>query len=197
LAYADAGEVGIIDANSGARRALVTFPYYRTFGEWVWTPQLSWSPVGHLLAVSLHAATDGSLPEESETFELWVLAVEGGTSLQVAQEVGMWSFPQWAPAPTNGEELLAFGRAQSPLHSRDSLYSLWLMNGEAHSERRLYPAPGEPGFAIEQLAPWMWSPAGDGLLLLRDGNLLLFDIQSGSSQQITLDGGVARARWAR
>lgn len=197
LAYANAGEVGIIDARSGARRALLSFPYYRTFSDWVWTPQLSWSPEGGFLAVSVHVPTEGSRPEESEAFELWVLAVEEGTALRVAEEVGMWAFPQWAPAPWGGEELLAFGRAQAPTHSRDSLYSLWLMDRDASNERRLYPAPGQASFAIEQLTPWIWSPSGDSLLLLSERNLHLIDIRSGLTQQITLDGGVVRARWAR
>jgi hypothetical protein len=128
FAYAEADQVGLIDAVSGERTPLIQFPVYHTYGEWVWTPGLSWSPDSRFIACVVHgpSETGEESPEDSPIFDLWVVSTvaETDTGAQVkvklVSQAGMWAAPHWSPVQVvleRQESAIAYGRAQDPYNS--------------------------------------------------------------------------------
>lgn len=189
LAYARPDQIGVIDVISRTTVELADFPAYNTYGEWAWTPGLSWSPDGHFLAGTIHGAPlEGEEAQDSPVFDLWVFARDGSVKVPVAEQVGMWGWPEW------GEAGLLYGQALEPLHSVDSRYALILRDHDGSNPMRLFPTAGEPGvLAPPEVA---WSPSGDAFILLYNGNLYLGDIEGGAPRQLTSNGQNTRPRWA-
>ncbi len=200
FAYADADEVGLIDLSTGERQNLLSFPAYLTFGDWVWVPSLSWSPDGRFLACMAHGTSvaESEVPEESPVFDIWVLSADGQLQARLVDEAGMWASPTWSPIHlTSGNEQrsrIVYGVAQNPLDSEASRYDLYVMDRDGSNERKLFPLHGEEGLEAPQLA---WSPSGDELVLVRDGNIHLLSLVSGALRQLTADGGSSYPQWGR
>ena len=193
LAYAQADEVGIVSLRKKDLLPLVTFPSFRTMSHWAWVPEVSWSPDGGLLAFVVHDAgnADGTSAEDSPAFGLWVATTDGELCLELAEEVGMWSAPRWAP---DGEGLLTYGQAQSPHDSQDSRYELFLMDRDGSNSRYLFPPEGFMGLVAP--SP-VWSPAGDALLIEYEGDLYRLGLEDRSLDQLTSDGQSSHPRWAQ
>ncbi len=194
FAYADADEVGVIDASTGERSILLSFSPYYTYAEWVWVPTLSWSSDSLFLVTTAHDISD------EETFDLWVLGVDGKVKVRLVPEVGIWSSPRWS----FGDSIL-FGQAESPDRSQETRYLLYVVDRDGSNEERILPR-GEEGLAVEELAPWVWSPFRDSLqdepwggevVVVKEGSLHLLDLENGSWRQLTLDGGASQPQWAR
>ncbi|MFQ6001103.1 MAG: hypothetical protein ACE5LG_05495, partial [Anaerolineae bacterium] len=201
FAYADADEVGVIDVSTGDRSILLSFTPYYTYAEWVWVPTLSWSPDSLFLATTIHAISD------EETFDLWVLGVDGKVKARLVPQVGIWSSPRWS----FGDSIL-FGQAESPDRSQESRYLLYTVDRDGSNEERILPR-GEEGLVVEELVPWVWSPFPSGyftygaslqdepwggeVIVVKEGNLYLLDLEDGSWKQLTIDGGASQPRWAR
>ncbi len=192
IAYGQADEVGLISLADRQTVPLVSFPSYRTQSHWAWTPGVSWSPDGYLLATVVHErAPEGPAPEDSPVFGLWAVATTGDLRVRLAEEVGMWAGPAWSPTD-NG--LLVYGQASSPRNSQDSRYDLWVMDRDGSNRRRLFPPEGMLGL----IAPSpVWSPWGDALLIEYEGNLYRLSIETGRLEQLTSDGSSSHPRWAR
>lgn len=186
FAYADADEVGVIDASTGDRSILLSFAPYYTYAEWVWVPTLSWSPDSLFLVTTAHHISD------EERFDLWVLGVDGKVQVRLVPEVGIWTSPRWS----SGDSIL-FGQAESPDRSQESRYLLYAVDRDGSNEERLFPPEGEEGLVVEELVPWVWSPWGGEIIVVKEGNLHLLDLESGSWKQLTIDGGASQSRWAR
>lgn len=182
FAYADADEVGVIDASTGECSLLLSFPPYYTYAEWVWVPTLSWSPDSRFLVTTAHS---------NETFDLWVLGVGGKVKTRLVPEVGIWSSPRWSW----GDSIL-FGRAEDTDSSQESRYLLYTVDRDGSNEERILPQ-GEEGLVVEELTPWTWSPWDGEVIVVKEGNLYLIDLENGSWQQLTLDDGGSQPRWAR
>ena len=192
LAYAQADEVGVVALADGLPLSLASFPEYRTQSHWAWVPDVSWSPDGYLLAFVVHEGDmEGLLPEDSPIFGLSVVNVHASVQTRLAEEVGMWSAPRWAPTD-NG--LLAYGQAQSPRNSQDSRYELYVADRDGSNNLRLFPPEGLMGLIAPDVA---WSPAGDALLLEYEGNLYRVTVETGDLVQLTGDGQSSHPRWAR
>ncbi|MEJ2211579.1 MAG: hypothetical protein P8129_21440, partial [Anaerolineae bacterium] len=192
LAYAQADEVGILSLAEKVPLPLATFPPFRTQSQWAWVPSVSWSPDGHLLAFVAHEGDlEGLSPEDSPVFGLWVATADGALSLRLAEEVGMWSAPIWAPGDSG---LLAYGQAQSPRNSQDSRYELFVVDRDGSNERHLFPPEGLMGLIAPGPA---WSPAGDALLVEYEGNVYRVPVEGGALEQLTSDGQSSHPRWAR
>ncbi len=194
LAYANAGEVGVVDVEAGTRRRLVQFAPFDTGSTWVWVPGVSWSPDSRFLVTVVHGYTGIGIPEESPLFDLWILSADGAMVLPVARDVGMWANPVWSPAaegPLNG---ILFGVAENPAHSQLSLYELHVMDRDGSNRRKVFPPAGERGVDTVEMA---WAPDGTAAALVFQGDLYLLDPQSGQAQQLTADGNSSHVRWAR
>ncbi len=197
LAYGQADEVGVIDLRSNTRSPLLHFAAYHTYGEWVWLSELSWSPDSRYLACSAHGQVEGTDPEDSPVFDLWVVERTGQVRVPLAPDVGMWTAPAWSPARRlpDGERasVIAFGVAYSPRSSQDSRYDLYVMDRDGSNRRKLFPPAGMPGLVAPELA---WSPDGRQMVIAHQGYLYLLDIESGTYQQLTADGQSGQPRWA-
>ncbi|MGC9357484.1 MAG: hypothetical protein ACP5GX_06455, partial [Anaerolineae bacterium] len=189
LAYARPEEVGVIDVEARERLTLIEFPAYRTYSSWAWEPGLSWSPAGDFVATIRHVpAPGGGDPEESPVFDLWMLAATGVYSSELATEVGMWSAPRFSP---NGETLL-FGEALIPGQSAVSDYQLCTADRDGSNTRCLYPPEGETGIKIPV---WQWSPDGERLAFIYQGDLHLLREDEMSATPITNEGGLLTFDW--
>ena len=110
----------------------------------------------------------------------------------------MWASPTWSPTdPMSADEQtsrIAYGVAQNPLDSQASRYDLSVVDRDGSNATTLFPLHGEEGLETPQLA---WSPWGDELVMLRDGNVYLLNLASGALRQLTVDGGSTHPQWAK
>ncbi|MBC7252094.1 MAG: DPP IV N-terminal domain-containing protein, partial [Anaerolineae bacterium] len=198
LAYATADEVGVVDVEGKALTPLIQFPPFRTYSEWVWTPTLSWSPDGRFILCSLHnPRLEGDVPEDSQVFDVWALDVAGEVNVRLVAEAGMWANPRWSPIYTTTqavvESSIVYGQARYPASSQDSRYDLYLMDRDGSNRRAIFPAPGESGVRVPQMA---WSPDASQLAVIYNGDVYLVDLSNGQIRQLTGDGQCSQPRWA-
>lgn len=192
LAYAQADEVGLVDLSNGVLVPLISFPEYRTQSHWAWVPSLSWSSDGGLISVVIHEGDlEGLTAEDSPIFGLWVVGSDGQFQVRLAEEVGMWASPRWSPS---GDGRLAYGQAQSPRNSQDSRYELFVMDQDGSNKQRLFPPEGLMGLVAPDVA---WSPWGDALIVVYEGNLYRIDVASAQLDLLTGDEQGSSPRWAR
>jgi hypothetical protein len=197
LAYASAGEVGVVDLNEGARRNLVQFPPFDSKSAWVWVPGVSWSPDSRFLATVVHGHSDTGVPEESPVFDLWILSADGAMVVPVARDVGMWAAPAWSPAAKDApqpESRILFGVAENPIHSQLSLYELHVMDRDGSNRRKVFPPPEQRGVETVDAA---WSSEGTLLAIVLQGDLYLLNPDTGKMQQLTADGNGSHPCWTR
>jgi WD40 repeat protein len=189
LAYARADEVGIIRVYDGQSRILSTFPPYRLYAPWVWTPTVDWSPEGKYIVTTLHGpGPTGETPEDSPVFDVWALSADGTITAELASEVGMWSAPAFAPQT----DFIAFGRARSPYASHTSSYDLHVMDRDGSDRRLVFPGDEEIGLAYPEIA---WSPNGERVMAVYQENLYLVDVPGGEARRLTDGGGVMTVTW--
>jgi Tol biopolymer transport system component len=196
MAYANAGEVGVVDIATGSRRTLVQFPPFDSHSAWVWVPGISWSPDSTFLATVVHGHTGEGAPEESPLFDLWVLSADGSLVLPMARDVGMWSAPVWSPPREPGafDSRILFGAAESPNHSQLSLYELHVMDQDGSNRRKVFPPAAQRAAETVDVA---WSPTGDAVALVFQGDLHMLRVDSGQLHQLTTDGNSSHPQWAR
>jgi hypothetical protein len=195
FAYALANQVGLVSTQERERRAINHFAYYNTRGDWVWVPQLAWSPDGHFVAATIHAPPNGAeRGEDAMGFDLWLIARDGQLSVPLMRNTGMWAFPAWSPRDANGESKIVFGVAQNQVNSERSLYSLYLVDRDGSNRERIFPEIENAleGVRVVQLA---WSPDATQLIALRDGDLWLYDLSAKAWFPLTANGDSRLARW--
>ena len=199
FSYAQADQAGIIDAASGERTPLIEFPVYHTYGEWVWTPGLSWSPDSRFIACVVHgpSETGEETPQDSPVFDVWVVSIDGQVQVKLVSQAGMWAAPHWSPvrqASDRQESSIAYGRAQDPYNSQLGLYDLYVVDRDGSNELKLFPSGDELGLEAPQMA---WSPDGDQLVIAHNGNLYRLDVANGQLRQLNADGESGHPRWSR
>jgi len=199
LAFARPDQIGLLDVPLSKGRSvtdttsistttLAEFTPLKTFSEWVWVPDLSWSPDGRFIAAVVHGPPLSSEPpDESQVFDLWLFSVDGQLSVKIAEQVGMWANPAW------GEAGIAFGQALSPLKSVNSRYTIQLIDRDGSNKRQLYPFQSEPGVQFPEL---VWSPDGEELLFIYNGNLHITHRQGGPARQLTGNTQATHPQWA-
>lgn len=197
VAYGRPDAVGVLDLTTGKAASLLNFAVYHTYGEWVWLPELSWSPDGQFIACSAHGMhPSGGEPEDSPVFDMWILDRAGNLQVPIVSEAGMWSAPAWSPTIIAGEKresLIAYGVARLPRDSQNSRYDLYVMDRDGSNRRKVFPPEKWEGLVAPDLA---WSPDGRLLVLAYEGNLYMIDIHSGTWNQLTADGHSGQPRWA-
>ncbi len=96
FAYSFPNQIGLTSVTTGIRRAFKQFAFYNTRKDWVWLPQLSWSPDSRFVAATVHGAPEGAgSTEDSPTFDVWILSRDHTVEVPFAQNTGMWYFPTW------------------------------------------------------------------------------------------------------
>lgn len=190
FAFADAEQVRVFDVASDTGRSLYRFKPYQTYSSWVWVPPISWSPDGGFIATVIHGPGEDETLEQSEVFDLWVLGVDadGRVKVKVDSDVGMWSGPAW------GEMQIAYGSALMPLSSVDSRYEIYVMDRDGSNRLRVFPQSIEPGVRLPQLA---WSPGGDRLLFIYNGDLYVVEHNGGHMRRLTGDGQSTGLCWSK
>ncbi|HZQ10853.1 MAG TPA: G5 domain-containing protein [Anaerolineae bacterium] len=199
FAYAFANQVGLIpfsqDAPQG--KVLSQFADYNTRGDWVWIPQLTWSPDAHFVAATVHAPPNGAERAEDATgFDLELMARDEKLSVPLARNTGMWAFPAWSPPDARGESKIAFGVAQNQVNSERSRYALYIMDRDGSNRERIYPVV-ENALEGVRVVQFTWSPDGSQLIALREGDLWLYDLASKQWTPLTANGDSKLARWRR
>ncbi len=182
------------------RQTLATFAPWNPY-DFVWRPNVSWSPEGRLFVTTVHGAPLGSeLAEDSPIFSLTTFSADGSYSVNLVEQAGMWAEPSFSPgiAP-DGTPLpvqMAYLQALDPLSSTYSRYRLVVMDRDGSNRRAIYPPADRAGLLAQVYA---WSPDGRQIALIDpgpEGNLFLVDVFTGLSQQLTLDGQSSNPRWA-
>jgi Tol biopolymer transport system component len=196
MAYANAGEVGVVDIATGAQRKLVQFPPFDSHSAWVWVPGISWSPDSQLIATVVHGHTGAGAPEESPLFDLWVLSADGSLVVPMARDVGMWAVPAWSEAREPGafDSHILFGTAENPSHSQLSLYELHIMDRDGSNRRKVFPPARQRGAETVDAA---WSPGGDAAAFVFQGDVYMVNLDSYQVWQLTAGGNSSHVRWAR
>jgi hypothetical protein len=168
--------------------------------DFVWRPSLGWSPDGRILATTSHGPPVGAeAPEDSPVFNLTVLPIQGGYTVDVVSQAGMWASPQFSPVISTEdapqEYSLAFFQAVQPLNSVVSQYRLVVMDRDGSNRRVIFPPQDKPGLRPSDIWPPIWSPDGRQIALIYQGNLYLVDVITGLAQQLTQDGLSSSPRW--
>ncbi len=193
FAWGLTNRLDLVDQQSGIRRTVKPFAYYSTDADWVWTPHVDWSPDSRFIVATVHAAPEGAGgPEESDKFDLWVLARDSSVKLALALNTGMWSSPTWSPPDSKGESKIAFGVALDSSEGERARYALDLLNRDGSNRRRIWPKGQEPGLELIRLA---WSPDGSQLLAVRDADLWLYDLTRDTWSQLTANGETSLVAW--
>ncbi|MGE5140439.1 MAG: G5 domain-containing protein [Rudaea sp.] len=193
FAFAFADRVGWIDAVTGERVTGRSFPYYNTRAEWVWVPQLAWSPDGRFVITTLHGASEGAgTPQDSPAFDDWVLARDGSLALMLGPAAGMWSAPSWSPADGQGESRIAYGVSLNSADTERSAYALYVMNRDGSGRKKILPRGSENGLKFVQVA---WAPDASQLVAVRDGDLWLYDFAQDRWSPLTANGDTHWPRW--
>jgi hypothetical protein len=203
LAYSHADEVGIIDTQpeteAEQRIRLQSFTEYNTRADWVWVPALSWSPDGTYLVFPQHAGDD----PEAATFDTWVVHIAGSISRPFVEQTGIWSYPYWSPsttdllAPAGQTSQVAFLRANNPLDSLRSTYTLWLMDRDGSNARQIYPPVGENSNFSEEQQFMVWGANGRDMAFIYDNALYMLNLDTAEARRITQDDAVvSNPTWA-
>ncbi len=196
IAYAFANEIGFVElADRASRRPLKTFAPFQTKADWVWTPQVAWSPDSRFVIGTVHAPFGNpTVATDDPTFEVWAFARDGSVSAPLAKQTGMWASPVWSLPDARGESRIAFGVALAPSNSERSRYALWTMDRAGGNKRLIFPTGNDDGLTVVQVA---WSPDQRQLIAVREGDLWLYDFASAKWSQLTANGASSLPKWSR
>jgi WD40 repeat protein len=206
LAYAFANEVGLIEfagrtvpvPNAPApRRVLKKFSPFRPPADWVWVPQVAWSPDSRFIVTTIHAPLGNpDVASDDPIFEVWALARDATVKASLAKQTGMWAKPVWSLPDARGESRIALGVALVPSNSERSRYALVVMDRDGGNKRQIFPLSQSPdeGLTTMQIA---WSPDARQLIAVRENDLWLYDVASAKWSQLTANGASARPQWAK
>ncbi len=203
LAWVRADSMGLVNTNTGEFQTLLTYPVFSTRQPWSWRASVSWSPDQSLILTSVHGLPLGSEPAEtSPAFHDAVTAVDGSFSADVVANAGIWSKPKYSPLITdaNGQQhgYIAYLRARDLANSisESAEYDLVVADRDGSNASILYPASGQPGITAN--APFFaWSPSGNQIAFIYQGNLWVVDVESGVAHQLTLDRGATNPIWTQ
>ncbi len=200
VAYAFSNEIGYLQIPASAdreatRTLLMSFAPFRSPADWVWTPQLTWSPDSRFVAAAVHSPLDNPrVASDNPVFEVWGLGRDRSVRAPLAKQTGMWAAPKWSPPDSNGESMIAFGVALSPSDSERSRYALFVMDRDGGNRTQIFPQGSEDGLVIVQMA---WAPDARQLVAVREGDVWLYEFASAQWSQLTANGASALPRWGR
>ncbi|MBC7810187.1 MAG: G5 domain-containing protein [Burkholderiales bacterium] len=199
LAWIRADSIGLVNMETGEFDPLLNYPVFRTFGDWSWRATLSWSPDNSLIATTVHGAPVGSEPPEtSPAFNIAITDTTGSFQADIVDGAGIWAAPQYSPPASATSEFpvgyLAYLRAREPYNSINGEYDLVAADRDGSNSRTIFPEEGQPGIQAQE---FVWSPDGQQIAFIYQGNLWIIDVGSEVAHQLTLDGGASRPVWTQ
>jgi Tol biopolymer transport system component len=200
IAYANADSIGYFRLQDGKRNELHRFAPLSTYSDWVWVPDLSWSPDSRFLTGVIHGPSiTGEPPEDSQVFDVWVFDIESPLTVKQVNDAGIWAMPIWSPGYPEAVDghrnsQIAYGRARSPYESVSSGYDLYIMDRDGSNRRRVFPPDGDLGLKTPQFA---WGPQDRQLITVHQGDLYLIDLVQDRLRRLTIDSSVQSVEWTR
>ncbi|MDK3161545.1 G5 domain-containing protein [Kamptonema cortianum] len=202
LAWIRADSVGLVNLNTGELQPLLSYRVFETRQPWSWRATVSWSHDQSMLLTTVHGLPIGSEPPEtSPAFHVAIAALDGSFTAEVVRNAGIWAMPRYSPIRTdaagNPQGYIAYLRARDLSNSINSSaeYDLVVADRDGSNARVLFPQQGEP--ALRPNANFTWSPDGQQIAFIYQGDLWIVDVESGISHRLTLDGGASRPVWTR
>ena len=193
FAYAWPDQVGFINLATGLHRAVKSFSDYNTRADWIWVPQISWSPDSRFIITTVHAPPEGAgQSEDSPGFDAWVLSRDNSVDVALVPGTGMWAAPVWSPRDANGESKIAYGVALNTADSERSRYALYVMNRDGSGRTKIFPQGNENGLSLVQVA---WAPDASQLIAVREGDLWRYDFAHHTWTQLTANGDSRLPEW--
>lgn len=198
LAYVRPDSMGLVDLEQGTFIPLLDLVPYQTGGDWAWVPGLAWSPDNALLYLVTHQlAANSSGASNTPLFNLTSLSLPAGDPIDLIQQSGMFSYPQFSPLADNEPNRLAFLEAVFPEQSGTSRYRLVTIDQDGSNRNVLFPPEGSIGLEPQKVE---WSPSRQPgqpryIAYIYQGNVWLVDTETSSTRQVTGDGLVNRIDW--
>ncbi len=209
LAFARADSAGLVDYRTGVMTTTLNILPLQTHRDWAWVPGITWGPDGKALYTIDHVAPEGATnPEESQNFDLTAVLLDGGPTLHLVSQTGMFAYPSASPLQVRdgGKDYqIAFLQALFPDQSETSRYRLVVMDRDGSNRKPIFPAEDKVGMEPQQ--NWgAWSPAplpdaagssgqDYALAVIYQGNLWIVNVNTGAAEQITGDGLTTRILW--
>jgi len=206
LAWVRADGIGLVDIETGELDDyLVKYAELTpSVGDWSWRASVSWSPDGSLLATTTHGAPVGSEPAASSpVFDINVIAADGTFDATIVEKAGIWSEPMFSPevirpGNTFPQGYLAYFQAREWENSISGEYDLIVADRDGSNQRRIFPpALSQPGFEDEDLQDATWSPNGQQIAFIYQGNLWVVDVQTELAYQLTQGSGTSQPIWVQ
>jgi Tol biopolymer transport system component len=199
IAYARPDSVGFVRLTDGKLTELEDFAPLNTYSQWVWVPQVSWSPDSRFITTVIHGPSlTGASDEDSQVFDVWVFDIEQPLTAKQVGEAGIWATPAWSPSYPDGPDAsnsqIAYGRARSPYDSISSGYDLYVMDRDGSNRSRIFPPDGELGLKSPHFD---WGPDGRQLITINQGDLYLLDLERDLTRRLTVDSSVQAVVWSR
>ncbi|MEM7802535.1 MAG: G5 domain-containing protein [Chloroflexota bacterium] len=175
------------------RQSLYQFTEYDTRSDWVWVPNLSWSPDSRYLVFTQH----GGEETIADRFETVILDTELGLSGQLLEETGIWSHIIW-PSGSEENALLTFLRATNSRDTLSSSYTLWGVDRDGSNARQLFPPVGVSSRFPRDPRFMVWnSVSGRDFIFIFDGDLYWYNLEANEVTQLTNDDAqAALPSWA-
>lgn len=201
LAWVRADSMGLVDLETAELIPLLQYPLFNTRADWSWRAGVSWSDNADLLLTTVHGEPIGSEPPEfSPVFHVAVTNQAGDFQANIVDNAGIWSSPRYSPLISNPDSeypdgYIAYLQARDISNSinNQAEYDLYVADRDGSNPRRIFPENGRPGLnAPQQLA---WSPDGQQIAFIYQGNLWIIDVETSVANQLTLDGGASRPVW--
>lgn len=208
VAWSQADGIGMVNLDDGdLDKSLLNYAEWRPSGNWSWRATISWSPDSNLLLTTVHGPPVGSeLPQNSPAFNIAVADVGGTFSADIASDTGIWSAPQFSPMISTPDSqfpkgYIAYLEARDPFNSINGEYDLVVADRDGSNARKIFPGDGRKGLtaqqSIYQNQEFVWSPDGQQIAFIYQGNLWIIDVESQIAHQLTLDGGASNPVWTR
>jgi resuscitation-promoting factor RpfB len=198
LAYARPDSIGLVNTNDKKLQPLLDIIPLQTRSDWAWVPGINWSPDFGLLYTVSHTPLSGlSADELSPLFDLTAVDTENNQGINLVTQAGMFAYP--VPSPDLGGKRfdVAFLQSIFPEQSESSRYKIMLMDRDGSNRKTIFPPEGSPGVDPQEV---VWGPVSkeNGKLFIGfiyQGNLWLYNYETGAALQITGDGSIGKLDW--
>lgn len=205
LAWIRADSVGLVDLDEGVLGpSLLEYPVFNPFQDWSWRTTVSWSPDNNLIVSTIHGPPVGNeRPEASPVFNVKAAAADGSYAVEIVERAGIWSTPRFSPLINDeGNPFprgnLAYLRAREWERNLRGEYDLIVADRDGSNARVVFPTDNQPGLTADQFAQdYTWSPDGQQIAFIYQGNLWLVDVETAISFQLTQGGGASKPVWTR